>query len=134
MSLHCPVCRHRFDLSRLRRRIDCPNCENPLASHLAAPGLTFLFLFVVVNGFIALAWWALSQSDQTGISQPVILGDWNRYPMFLIILACLISWGLFVWIFNTITHITLDLKKLPGGRPLQRISQRHYQAKEAPAK
>ena len=134
MSLHCPVCKHRFGLCSLRRRLTCPNCENPLATQLAAPTLTFLFLFAVVNGFIALAWWALSQPDPARIPLPSIQGVQDRYPMVLIILGCLISWGLFVWIFNTITHITLDLRKLPDGRPLQRTSHRHYQAKEASAK
>lgn len=135
MSIHCPVCKHRFPLYSLRSRFPCTHCGNPLAAQLAAPSLTFLFLFLIVNGFIALVWWMLSQPDPaTTAVAPATQGEWDRYPMFLIILDCFLSWGLFVWIFNTITHIGLDLTQLPDGRPHHRTSTRHYHAKEASAK
>ena len=132
MSVHCPICKHHIPLYRLRHRLVCRHCENPLEVHLAAPVLTFAFLCAAVNGFIALVWWTLSQPDPNKDNVPNPSGDWDRYPMFLIILGCFLTWGLFLWIFKTVTHVTLDRQRLPDGNPRQRTSSRHFQGGNTP--
>ena len=133
MGIHCPVCRQPFALSSLRKRFQCSNCGNPLSAHLGPPLLTFLFMFVVINGFIVLSWWTLTLPDPGTPTGADAAGDWGEFPTILIILSFFISSILFVWIFKTITHVSLDRNALPDGLPRHLPSERHYRAEKSSA-
>ena len=118
MSLNCPICRKHFPAHTLRHQLVCSQCGNPLLAKLTAATWTFLSLAVIFNGFIALVWLAL-----TG---PASIPDALRGALILIIPWGFVSWGLFLWTFSTLTHLSLDLDQLPNGRPICRPSTRHY--------
>ena len=123
MSINCPICKKRYAILSLHRQFDCSKCGNPLVAHLKYPTLTFLALASVINGFLALVWLVLSG--------PVFSQATMINPMLLIIPCVLSTWGLFAWIFNTLTHLSLDRAKLPDGKALRRISGRHYRPETA---
>lgn len=92
-------------------------------AQLKAPILTFLSLFLVVNGFLALVWLANSGADPGKGGIPVAPGE--TLPALLFILGLLFSWGLFVGIFRTLTRVSLDQDRLTEGRSGRHRPHRH---------
>lgn len=106
MSVRCPVCHLRIPLLRLRGTMVCEECRTTLRGHFMPPLLTFLCLSAITNGFLILVWWLLSQAGPATDTVNYGQTNWQGFPLLLFLLDIALTWGLFVWIFRTLAHVS----------------------------